>query len=110
MDGNGRRPGTVVTRVWDWPVRCVHWAIVALLVTLVVTAKIGGDAMDWHVRAGETMLALVLFRLTWGFVGNRHARFSGFVRGPARCCATRARSCVRPTSCTSATTRWAVGW
>ena len=77
-----RATEVVITRVWDWPVRLVHWLIVALLVTLVVTAKIGGNAMDWHVRAGETMLALVVFRLIWGFVGTRHARFSSFVRGP----------------------------
>lgn len=70
-------------RVWDWPVRAVHWAMVILLVMLVVTAKIGGNAMEWHMRAGETMLALVLFRITWGFAGSRHARFAGFLRGPA---------------------------
>ena len=85
----------VIARVWDWPVRCVHWAIVVLLVALVVTAKIGGNAMDWHVRAGETMLALVLFRLIWGFVGTRYARFSSFVRGPAAVLRY-ARSVVRP--------------
>ncbi len=85
----------VITRVWDWPVRCVHWVIVVLLVTLVATAKIGGNAMDWHVRAGEAMLALVLFRLIWGFVGNRHARFSSFVRGPTAVLRY-ARSVVRP--------------
>jgi cytochrome b len=85
----------VITRVWDWPVRCVHWAIVVLLVTQVATAMIGGNAMDWHVRAGETMLALVVFRLIWGFVGNRHARFSSFVRGPGAVLRY-ARSVVRP--------------
>ncbi len=32
---------------------------------------------------GYTMLGLVAFRLLWGFVGPRHARFASFVRGPA---------------------------
>jgi cytochrome b len=72
----------VAVRVWDWPVRIVHWAMVLLLVALLTTAKIGGDAMEWHMRAGETMLALVLFRVSWGFAGSRYARFSSFVRGP----------------------------
>jgi len=85
----------VATRVWDWPVRLVHWAMVLLLVTLLTTAKIGGDAMEWHMRAGEAMLALVLFRVTWGFAGSRHARFTSFVRGP-RAVISYARSILRP--------------
>lgn len=85
----------VSVRVWDWPVRVVHWAMAVLLVVLVTTAKIGGNAMEWHVRAGETMLTLVLFRVVWGFTGSRHARFSSFLRGPGA--VTRyARSLSRP--------------
>lgn len=75
-------PAPVATRVWDLPLRVVHWLMVALLIVLVATAKIGGDAIDWHIRAGEMMLTLVLFRILWGFWGSHHARFSGFVRGP----------------------------
>jgi cytochrome b len=68
--------------VWDWPIRAFHWAITALMVVSVVTITIGGDAKLWHMRAGYALLALVLFRIVWGFVGPRHARFAGFVRGP----------------------------
>jgi cytochrome b len=85
----------VATRVWDWPVRLVHWSMVLLLIALLITAKIGGDAMAWHMRAGETMLALVLFRVIWGFAGSRHARFSSFVRGP-RAVISYARSMIIP--------------
>jgi cytochrome b len=85
----------VAVRVWDWPVRVVHWAMVILLIVLLTTAWIGGDAMPWHMRAGETMLALVLFRVAWGFVGTRHARFSSFVRGP-RAVVAYARSILSP--------------
>lgn len=77
-----QRPALMALRVWDLPVRIVHWAMVALLIALVVTVKIGGAAMDWHIRAGEMMLTLVLFRILWGFLGSREARFSSFVRGP----------------------------
>jgi cytochrome b len=72
----------VAIRVWDWPVRLFHWSIVALVVIAVVTSYIGGDAKEWHMRAGYGVLAMVLFRILWGFAGTRHARFASFVRGP----------------------------
>lgn len=76
------RAETVAVPVWDWPVRLFHWSIVILLVVAVVTVKIGGNAMEWHMRAGMAVLTLVVFRILWGFLGSRHARFASFVRGP----------------------------
>jgi cytochrome b len=70
-------------RVWDLPTRLFHWALVALVVFSVVTVKLGGFWMDWHMRSGYAILALVLFRILWGFVGSRYARFSSFVRRPS---------------------------
>jgi cytochrome b len=67
-------------RVWDLPVRIVHWLIVATVVTSWWTAETG--RMDWHQRSGFTLLGLVIFRLYWGFFGSSTARFSQFVRGP----------------------------
>lgn len=72
----------VATPVWDWPVRVVHWAMVVCLTGLVVTGLRKGDAMAWHMRLGEVLLALVLFRIAWGFVGSGNARFTAFLRGP----------------------------
>ena len=72
----------VVVKVWDWPVRVVHWAIVVLVIVLISTGLIGNDVLVWHMRAGGTLLALVLFRIVWGFVGSANARFTSFVRGP----------------------------
>jgi cytochrome b len=69
--------------VWDLPTRLFHWTLVVLVSTSFVTAKIGGNAMQYHVWSGETILALLLFRLIWGFIGSRTARFVHFVRGPA---------------------------
>ena len=66
--------------VWDLPLRLFHWGLVAAVVTNVVTANIG--RMDLHERSGLTVLALVVFRLVWGFVGGHHARFTNFVRAP----------------------------
>ena len=68
--------------VWDLPVRVFHWALVILLISQVVTASIGGNAMEYHVLGGYTVLTLVVFRIVWGLAGSRHARFSDFVRGP----------------------------
>jgi cytochrome b len=68
-------------RVWDLPTRIFHWALVALVVFSFTTGKIGGDWMKWHLRSGYTVLALVLFRIAWGFAGSETARFTHFVRG-----------------------------
>jgi len=67
--------------IWDWPVRIGHW----LLVGAFALAWITGDSEEWrlvHAFAGGTVVGVVLFRLLWGFVGTRHARFASFVRGP----------------------------
>ncbi len=70
-------------KVWDLPVRLVHWSLVLLVIVLYVTAKVMDSAIDQHAVAGYTVLALVLFRIVWGFCGGTHARFGDFLRGPA---------------------------
>jgi hypothetical protein len=50
-------------RIWDLPTRLFHWLLAATVVGLVVTAKLGGNAMNWHLLLGHAMLALLLFRL-----------------------------------------------
>jgi cytochrome b len=77
MAGAGHR-----TRVWDLPTRLFHWALVALVITSFVTAKVGGNAMTWHMYSGYTILALLVFRIIWGFIGGRESRFRSFVKGP----------------------------
>ncbi len=67
--------------VWDAPVRVFHWLMVASFATAWLTA----ETERWrllHVTAGYTMAGLVAFRLLWGLLGTRHARFASFVRGP----------------------------
>jgi cytochrome b len=67
--------------VWDWPVRIGHWLMA------------GGFGLAWltaesetfrlvHVFAGSAVLGVATFRLPWGFIGSRYARFKDFVRGP----------------------------
>lgn len=71
-----------MVRIWDLPTRLFHWLFAAAC----VTAWVSGDEpryTDLHLFAGYLALALVLFRLVWGVMGGRYARFSQFVRGPA---------------------------
>jgi cytochrome b len=68
--------------VWDAPVRVFHWLMVACF----AGAWLSAESERWrllHVTLGYTMVGLVVFRLVWGLVGTRHARFASFVRGPA---------------------------
>lgn len=70
-------------RIWDLPTRLFHWALVACVLGLVVTGNVGGSWMNWHLRLGHAVFALLLFRLVWGFAGGRWSRFSHFLHGPA---------------------------
>lgn len=63
------------------PTRLFHWLVVVLVVAAYATSRL--NWMDWHVRIGEALLALVLFRLLWGFFGSETARFHSFLKAPA---------------------------
>lgn len=69
--------------VWDVPVRVFHWALAASFLGAFVTAE-SERWRDVHVLLGYTVAALLAFRIVWGFVGTRHARFAAFRYGPAR--------------------------
>lgn len=68
--------------IWDAPVRLFHWALAICIVVSVASGMTGGNAMQIHLWSGYTILALVLFRLLWGFVGSTYARFADFLYGP----------------------------
>ena len=69
-------------RVWDLPTRAFHWALVLAVAGMVVTGRIGGDAMIWHSRLGYATGSLLLFRLVWGLVGGHWSRFRAFTYSP----------------------------
>ena len=71
-------------RVWDLPTRLFHWALAICVVLGIVFVKIGGNAIQWHAYCGYTALALILFRVIWGFVGSWHARFANFIPSPSK--------------------------
>lgn len=68
--------------IWDFPTRLFHWSFATSFVVAWVTHE-SERLMNIHAAAGYFMLGLIGFRLLWGFVGNRYARFSNFVRGPS---------------------------
>jgi cytochrome b len=76
----GRDPRPTEVKVWDPLVRTFHWSLLAAFVVAWTT----GDELDRiHVLAGYVVLGLVAFRILWGLVGSKHARFTDFVRWPA---------------------------
>ena len=76
-------PGKGAARVlvWDLPVRVFHWLIVLCFAGAYLTAELERWRLV-HVTLGYTLAGLVAFRLVWGVIGTRHARFVSFVRGP----------------------------
>lgn len=66
-------------KVWDPAVRLFHWGLVAAFAAAWFTAD---DYRSVHEWVGYVALGLVAFRLVWGLIGSRHARFGDFVPGP----------------------------
>ena len=80
--------------VWDLPLRLFHWLLLLCIMGLYITAHADADWlqwltgrfdvtwMQWHFRCGYGVIGLLLFRLIWGFVGPKHARFAHFLPSP----------------------------
>ena len=67
-------------RVWDPLVRIFHWSLVGGFAVSYITAE-EWDAV--HEFAGYVVAGLIGFRLIWGLIGSRHARFSDFTYRPS---------------------------
>ena len=77
--GSGTSAAARSIAVWDLPLRLSHW----LLAASVITAWCSANVYDTlHEIAGYTALGVLAFRLVWGFVGGRYARFRNFLRLP----------------------------
>jgi len=63
--------------VWDLPTRVFHWLLVVNFATAWITSE--NDRFVYvHVYAGYVFFGLLMFRLFWGIVGSRYARFRSF--------------------------------
>jgi len=68
-------------KVWDPFVRLFHWSLVVSFAIAWLTAEQWDDLHEW---AGYAAAALIGFRLVWGLVGPRYARFTQFIRTPRK--------------------------
>jgi len=64
-------------KAWDIGVRIFHWSLV-LFYTI---AYLSEDIELIHVYAGYVVLGLILFRVLWGLIGTKYARFNNFIYG-----------------------------
>lgn len=81
-DDAARAASTGCVKVWDLPTRLFHWSLVLSCTGAVVTAQIGGNWMEWHLPLGIATVGLLAFRILWGIVGPRYARFTSFPVSP----------------------------
>ncbi|MTE02115.1 cytochrome B [Paracoccus sp. YIM 132242] len=82
-------------RIWDPALRVFHWTLAVLVIANWLLGKIGPSDMTLHFWLGYGVIALLVFRLVWGFVGPATARFTRFVRGP-RAVVSYAREMIHP--------------
>lgn len=84
------------TKVWEAPVRIVHWTIFVSVAVLCATGYLIGNPpfsapgevtgiptlgliRFLHFMAGYVLLAAFIVRLYWGFMGNRFARWTTMI-------------------------------
>jgi len=66
-------------KVWDILVRVFHWSLAIFFVLAYIT----GDELETvHAWAGYVIIGLLVFRVVWGLIGTKHARFSDFIYSP----------------------------
>ena len=74
--------------VWDPFVRLFHWTLVATIGFSWWSAGRGFDFEaginwnQWHERSAYLVIALIVLRVIWGFVGSPYARFKSFIFSP----------------------------
>jgi len=69
--------------VWDLPTRLFHWLLVGAVLTALATEFIAPAWwLSWHIAAGYTIAALLLFRLVWAVFGSEYSRVASFFYRP----------------------------
>ena len=80
---NSTETENTTVKVWDWPVRVFHWTLAASVLGAFVTGE-NEDFERLHQTLGWVAAGSIAFRVVWGLIGTRYARFREFVRGPAQ--------------------------
>jgi len=70
--------------IWDLPLRIFHWSFAFIILASWYTAEQGADLVEIHMKLGFVALALLVFRVLWGIIGPKHARFSQFLPSPKK--------------------------
>jgi len=73
---------TSTVKVWDISVRVFHWALVAFFALAYITGEIETETL--HAYAGYAIIALLCYRIIWGLIGTKYARFANFIYSPAK--------------------------
>lgn len=70
--------------IWDLPLRIFHWSFAVTVIASWYTAEQGADLIEIHIKLGFVALALLVFRVLWGIIGPKHARFTQFFPSPKK--------------------------
>ena len=102
---DGRKTMNNRIKLWDLPTRIFHWCLVALIG---VSWFSGENEIMWlHFYAGYGIMALILFRVMWGFIGSSNTRFISFIRPPGEVIGYLRQFLKRNGKVTLGITRWA---
>jgi cytochrome b len=82
MTDSPPRPADDNPQIWDPALRAFHWLLVLAVTGGWLLGHFGPLKMTLHFWAGYTVAALLVFRLIWGLIGPRNARFVNFIKGP----------------------------
>lgn len=69
-------------KLWDPLLRLFHWLLAGAVIVAWYLGKFGPNVMTWHFWAGYMVIGLLAFRLVWGLVGPRPARFTSLIHSP----------------------------
>jgi len=70
--------------IWDLPLRIFHWSFASTVLGAWYTSEQEGEFIDLHMQLGYVALGLLIFRILWGVIGPKHARFSQFIPSPRK--------------------------